>query len=92
MSQSYYLLNFKFIDKWFGGYSGWHGHKNTSPLPSEVITACCKYIENPDISSDELIQYVKGPDFPTGGIIVGNSGIKSAYLTGKGSILIKKHQ
>ena len=57
--------------------------------PSEVITACCKYIEDPDISSDELIQYVKGPDFPTGGIIVGNSGIKSAYLTGKGSILIR---
>ena len=57
--------------------------------PSEVINACCKYIENPDISSDELIQYVKGPDFPTGGIIVGNSGIKSAYLTGKGSILIR---
>ena len=57
--------------------------------PSEVITACCKYIENPDISSDELIQYVKGPDFPTGGIIVGTSGIKSAYLTGKGSILIR---
>ena len=57
--------------------------------PSEIITACCKYIENPEISSDELIQYVKGPDFPTGGIIVGNSGIKSAYLTGKGSILIR---
>ncbi len=57
--------------------------------PSEVINACCKYVENPDISSDELIQYVKGPDFPTGGIIVGNSGIKSAYLTGKGSILIR---
>ncbi len=57
--------------------------------PSEVITACCKYIENPNISPDELIQYVKGPDFPTGGIIVGNSGIKSAYLTGKGSILIR---
>ena len=57
--------------------------------PSEIITACCKYIENPEISPDELIQYVKGPDFPTGGIIVGNSGIKSAYLTGKGSILIR---
>ena len=57
--------------------------------PSEIITACCKYIENPEIGSDELIQYVKGPDFPTGGIIVGNSGIKSAYLTGKGSILIR---
>ena len=57
--------------------------------PSEIITACCKYIEYPEISPDELIQYVKGPDFPTGGIIVGNSGIKSAYLTGKGSILIR---
>ena len=57
--------------------------------PSEIITACCKYIENPEIGPDELIQYVKGPDFPTGGIIVGNSGIKSAYLTGKGSILIR---
>ena len=57
--------------------------------PSEIITACCKYIENSEISPDELIQYVKGPDFPTGGIIVGNSGIKSAYLTGKGSILIR---
>ena len=57
--------------------------------PSEVITACIKYVENPHITSDELIQYVKGPDFPTGGIIVGNSGIKSAYLTGKGSILIR---
>ena len=41
------------------------------------------------LAPDELIQYVKGPDFPTGGIIVGNSGIKSAYLTGKGSILIR---
>ena len=57
--------------------------------PSEIITACCKYIENPEIGLDELIQYVKGPDFPTGGIILGNSGIKSAYLTGKGSILIR---
>ena len=57
--------------------------------PSEIITACCKYIENPEISPDELIQHVKGPDFPTGGIIVGNSGIKSAYLIGKGSILIR---
>ena len=57
--------------------------------PSEVITACCKYVENPDISSEELIDCVKGPDFPTGGIIVGKSGIKSAYLNGKGSILIR---
>ena len=57
--------------------------------PSEIIEACCKYVENPEISPDELISYVNGPDFPTGGIIVGKSGIKSAYLTGKGSILIR---
>ena len=43
---------------------------------SSNFTACIKYVENPHITSDELIQYVKGPDFPTGGIIVGNSGSK----------------
>ena len=57
--------------------------------PSEIITACCKFVEDPEVSLDELITYVKGPDFPTGGIIIGNSGIRSAYLTGKGSILIR---
>ena len=57
--------------------------------PSEIITACCKFVEDPEISLDELITCVKGPDFPTGGIIIGNSGIRSAYLTGKGSILIR---
>ena len=57
--------------------------------PSEIINACCKFVEDPEISDDNLLNYVSGPDFPTGGIIVGKSGIRSAYLTGKGSILIR---
>ena len=57
--------------------------------PSEIINACCKFIEDPEISDDDLLKHVNGPDFPTGGIIVGKSGIRSAYLTGKGSILIR---
>ena len=55
----------------------------------EVIDACVAYIDNNDIDTDGLMQYVKGPDFPTGGIILGNSGIKKAYETGKGSITIR---
>ncbi len=57
--------------------------------PTEIINACCKFIEDPNIQDEDLLNYVKGPDFPTGGIIVGRSGIKNAYLTGKGSILIR---
>ena len=55
----------------------------------EVIDGCIAYIDNPDITTEELMQYVKGPDFPTGGIILGNSGIKKAYETGRGSITIR---
>ena len=57
--------------------------------PSEIIDACCKFVQNPDISDEELMELVNGPDFPTGGTIVGKSGIKNAYLTGRGSILIR---
>ena len=56
---------------------------------SEVIDGCVAYIDNPEITTDELMQYIKGPDFPTGGIILGNSGIKKAYETGRGSITIR---
>ncbi len=56
---------------------------------SEVIDGCIAYIDNPDISTLELMEYIKGPDFPTGGIILGNSGIKKAYETGRGSITIR---
>ena len=55
----------------------------------EVIDGCIAYIDNPDITLEELMMIVKGPDFPTGGIILGNSGIKKAYETGRGSITIR---
>lgn len=55
----------------------------------EVIDGCIAYIDNPDIDTLGLMQYIKGPDFPTGGIILGNSGIKQAYDTGKGTITIR---
>ena len=55
----------------------------------ETIDGCIAVIDNPDIELDELMQIVKGPDFPTGGIILGNSGIKKAYETGRGSITIR---
>lgn len=55
----------------------------------EVIDGCVAYIENPDIDTSELMQHIKGPDFPTGGIILGNSGIRKAYETGRGTITIR---
>lgn len=55
----------------------------------EVIDGCIAYIDNPDVDTLGLMQYIKGPDFPTGGLILGNSGIKQAYETGRGSITIR---
>lgn len=55
----------------------------------EVIDGCVAFIDNPDITTLELMNYIKGPDFPTGGIILGNSGIKKAYETGRGTITIR---
>ena len=55
----------------------------------EVIDACCAYIDNPDITPDELINIVPGPDFPTGGLILGQGGAKQAYLTGRGSVMMR---
>ena len=55
----------------------------------EVIDGCIAYIDNPEIDTLGLMQYIKGPDFPTGGIILGNSGIKKAYEEGRGSITIR---
>ena len=55
----------------------------------EVIDGCVAYIDNPEIDTLGLMQYIKGPDFPTGGVILGNSGIKKAYETGRGSITIR---
>ena len=55
----------------------------------EVIDGCVAYIDNPEIDTNGLMQYIKGPDFPTGGIILGNSGIKKAYETGRGIITVR---
>lgn len=55
----------------------------------EVIDGCVAYIDNPEIDTLGLMQHIKGPDFPTGGIILGNSGIKQAYDTGRGTITIR---
>ena len=56
---------------------------------TECCDAICAYIDNPDITVEELMQYVKGPDFPTGGIIQGRQGIKDAFETGRGRIVIR---
>ncbi len=55
----------------------------------EVIDACCAYIDNPNLDTAELMAYIPGPDFPTGGQILGRSGIRSAYMTGNGSIMTR---
>jgi len=55
----------------------------------EVIDACLAYIDNPEIELDELIQHMPGPDFPTGGLILGRGGIREAYRTGRGSLAIR---
>lgn len=56
---------------------------------SEVIDGCVAYIDNPDIDVDGLMQHIKGPDFPTGAYILGNAGIRSAYDTGRGRVIIR---
>ncbi|NBJ04652.1 DNA gyrase subunit A [Alistipes sp. Z76] len=55
----------------------------------EVVDACCAYIDNPDCECEELLQYVKGPDFPTGALIYGYEGVKEALLTGRGRVLMR---
>ncbi|MCR4688326.1 MAG: DNA gyrase subunit A [Saccharofermentans sp.] len=57
----------------------------------EVIDGCMMMIDNPDVTVDELMTVVKGPDFPTGGAILGTSGIREAYLTGRGRIMVRAH-
>ena len=56
---------------------------------SEVVDACCAYIDNTEITGEELLHYVKGPDFPTGGIIYGYEGVKEAMLTGRGRVMMR---
>ena len=56
---------------------------------SEVVDACCAYVDNPEITGEELLYYVKGPDFPTGGIIYGYEGVREAMLTGRGRVVMR---
>lgn len=55
----------------------------------EVIDACCAYVDNPDCECEELLKYVKGPDFPTGALIYGYEGVKEALLTGRGRVMMR---
>lgn len=55
----------------------------------EVVDACCAYVDNPDIECEELLKYVKAPDFPTGGIIYGYEGVREALLTGRGRVVMR---
>tara|TARA_R110002126_G_scaffold68704_1_gene173877 strand:+ start:37082 stop:39838 length:2757 start_codon:yes stop_codon:yes gene_type:complete len=55
----------------------------------EVIDACQALIENPDLTSEDLIEYIPGPDFPTGGIMLGRAGARKAYLEGRGSVIMR---
>ena len=55
----------------------------------EVIDGCCAYIDNPDIDTEGLMQYIKAPDFPTGGFIYGIQGVKDAYETGRGRVVMR---
>ncbi|HEX6980170.1 MAG TPA: DNA gyrase subunit A [Alphaproteobacteria bacterium] len=56
---------------------------------AEVVDACCAYIDNPEITIDELLAIMPGPDFPTGGIVLGRNGLREAYRTGRGSMVVR---
>ena len=56
---------------------------------SEVVDACCAYVDNPDCECEDLLHFVKGPDFPTGGLIYGYQGVKEALLTGRGRVVMR---
>ena len=63
---------------------------NMAPLNlSEVVDACCAYIDNPEITGEEMLHFIKGPDFPTGGIIYGYEGVREAMLTGRGRVMMR---
>ena len=56
---------------------------------SEVVDACCAYIDNPEITGEEMLHFIKGPDVPTGGIIYGYEGVREAMLTGRGRVMMR---
>ncbi len=55
----------------------------------EVIDACCAYVDNRDVTIEEMLELVKGPDFPTGGLILGSQGVRSGFMTGRGSVIMR---
>ena len=67
----------------------WYGYKYASSQLDEVVDGTINYIDNNDINIDELMQIIKAPDFPTGGSIYGYEGVKEAFLTGKGRVIIR---
>ena len=74
------------------GASGIAGGMATNMAPhnlSEVVDACCAYIDNPEITGEEMLHFIKGPDFPTGGIIYGYEGVREAMLTGRGRVMMR---
>lgn len=86
------ILPAKFPNLLVNGSSGIAVGMSTSIPPhnlNEVVDAIVAYIDNPDITIDELMEHIKGPDFPTGGIIVGVEGIRKAYKTGRGIIKVR---
>ena len=87
-----FVLPSKFPNLLLNGTSGIAVGMATNMPPhnlSEVIDACVAYVDNNDITVDELMNYVKGPDFPTGGMIYGINGVKEAYETGHGRVIIR---
>ncbi|HDY5104137.1 TPA: DNA topoisomerase IV subunit A [Staphylococcus aureus] len=86
------VLPSRFPNLLVNGSTGISAGYATDILPhnlAEVIQATLKYIDNPDITVNQLMKYIKGPDFPTGGIIQGIDGIKKAYESGKGRIIVR---
>lgn len=71
------------------GYRGRDGHEHSPHNLNEVIDACCAFVENPALTSEELNAIIPGPDFPTGAFIIGRNGIRSAYQTGNGSVVMR---
>lgn len=85
----FYLLGFQIIIKWFKWYSCRYGDKHPPHSLNELIDGLLYLLDNKDASLEEIMQFIKGPDFPTGGIIYGKKGIIEAYRTGRGRVKVR---
>ena len=88
-NQPYFQHEFQAISKWCFWYCSRYGNKYAASQLSEVVDGITAYIDNKDIEIDELITHVKAPDFPTGGIIYGYDGVKEAFQTGRGRVVMR---